>query len=160
MEVTFDDGTITHNTIANESNLLIEISIENKSIVNPASPINDAFLSGRQSKVIGVVFTFILLTLFSTWYLYNDPPKTATTSISAPEALPPLAKQFLSLAKFHQFKDDKENKLNAISYYQQIVVIVPDTIQAYEEIAYLNIDLMSLIPNDKNLFYVVLHGTF
>lgn len=114
-------------------------------------------LLGQGSRILGLVFIALLITLFVSWNYYNDDSKAKQNFASEPfskaEPLTQLAKQFLSLANFHQFKGGKENKLIAIDYYQKLIALAPNYIQAYVEIAYLNIELMSLLPHEKQLFY-------
>jgi len=133
-----------------------EISFENNNTSEPEKPQINSFVIRPRTKVLGFIFIALLVLLFSSLNYNNN----STTQIisnaeadSRSESLSQLAKQFLSLANFHQFKGGKENKLIAIDYYQKLVALNPNYIQAYSEIAYLNIELMSLIPNDKQLFY-------
>ena len=133
-----------------------DVSIEANKVSEAEKPQINSFFITQRTKVLGFVFITLLVTILSSFNYYNNSTTQVTSNIvaeSRPESLSQLSKQFLSLAKFHQFKGGKENKLIAIEYYQKLIVLAPNYIQAYSEIAYLNIELMPLIPNEKQLFY-------
>lgn len=82
-------------------------------------------------------------------YQATQPSEEITTS----ESLPALAQQFLALAKHHQYKSDKENKLLAVDYYQKVVALAPTDLNSHLELSYLNVQLMALITEERDLFY-------
>ncbi len=134
-----------------------DVSIDNSNkTYEPENPQINSFFIRQRKTLLGFVFVALLVTLLSSFNYYNNSTTQVTSDsepVSTAESLPLLAKQFISLANFHQFKGGKENKLIAIDYYQKLVVLAPHYIQAYVEIAYLNIELMSLLPKEKQLFY-------
>jgi len=111
------------------------------------------FSQNNYAKTVLIVVTLLLISLsFYVLYFETD-TETNKTSISGSEKLPALAQQFISLAKYHQFKGNKDNKLIAIDYYKKLLALVPNNIEAQQEIAFINIELMSLIPLKKDLFF-------
>lgn len=101
------------------------------------------------NKLVAVGFTlFILYLTISNLTQPTEPP-------SAVQDNPPtsMASEFLALAKHHQFKGGKENKLLAIDYYQKILALAPRHFASQIELAYLNWALMKLIPQERELFY-------
>jgi len=109
--------------------------------------------NGNHLKTVLIGFTLLLFSLSFYALYYEKDSQIQRNPTSEAEALPALAKQFLSLAKFYQFKGNKNNKLMAIDYYQKVLALVPRSFQAHQEIAFINIELMSLIPLEKDLFY-------
>jgi len=114
---------------------------------------DNTFLIIKQSKVIFVILSLVLFSLLFTNFYQNSDSLRQIMPTAESEKIPTLAKQFHSLAKYHQFKGNKDNKLIAIDYYKKLLALVPENLQAYQEIAFLNIELMSLIPLEKKLFY-------
>jgi len=150
--ITEDDAiTDSANSAATQSPTEDAINTQSQSTqTSPNKTSGKLPFTRRYKNVALLLVTTGLVLLVSLFYLSEDSPALKNADVQTHS---PLAKQFLTMAKFHQFKGGEKDKLTAIDYYQKFAVLSPNSVTPHIEMAYLNIDLMALIPDQKNLFY-------